>query len=75
VEKQVKSGGLHPRKLDDPNAKKLEREKKLKEQQELALIFKPIQGQKIDQGFFNEKVYDNEIRNLALLIIMNFFRN
>ncbi|XP_011499076.1 PREDICTED: zinc finger CCCH domain-containing protein 15 homolog [Ceratosolen solmsi marchali] len=50
VEKQVKSGGIHPRKLDDPNVKKLEKEKKLKEQQELALIFKPIQHQKIDKG-------------------------
>ncbi|KAJ8688518.1 hypothetical protein QAD02_024313 [Eretmocerus hayati] len=50
VEKQVKSGGVHPRKLDDPNAKKLEKEKKLKEQQELALIFKPVQTQKIEKG-------------------------
>ncbi|KYN20199.1 Zinc finger CCCH domain-containing protein 15 like protein [Trachymyrmex cornetzi] len=50
VEKQVKSGGVNPRKLEDPNAKKLEKEKKLKEQKELALIFKPVQAQKIDKG-------------------------
>ncbi|XP_077264421.1 zinc finger CCCH domain-containing protein 15 homolog [Temnothorax americanus] len=50
VEKQVKSGGVNPRKLDDPNAKKLEKEKKLKEQKELALIFKPVQTQKIEKG-------------------------
>lgn len=49
VEKQVKSGGLHPKKADDP--KKLEKEKKLKEQQELALIFKPVQTQKIEKGY------------------------
>lgn len=50
VEKQVKSGGVNPRKLDDPNVKKLEKEKKLKEQKELAFIFKPVQSQKIDKG-------------------------
>lgn len=50
VEKQVKSGGVNPRKLEDPNVKKLEKEKKLKEQKELALIFKPVQTQKIDKG-------------------------
>ncbi|CAK9806727.1 Zinc finger CCCH domain-containing protein 15 homolog [Anthophora quadrimaculata] len=50
VEKQVKSGGVNPRKLEDPNLKKLEKEKKLKEQKELALIFKPVQTQKIDKG-------------------------
>lgn len=27
VEKQVKSGGVNPRKLEDPNIKKLEKEK------------------------------------------------
>lgn len=50
VEKQVKSGGTHPRKLEDPSVKKNEKEKKLKEQQELALIFRPVQTQKIDKG-------------------------
>ncbi|OAD54048.1 Zinc finger CCCH domain-containing protein 15 like protein [Eufriesea mexicana] len=49
VEKQVKSGGVNPRKLEDPNIKKIEKEKKLKEQKELALIFKPVQSQKIDK--------------------------
>ncbi|XP_034946932.1 zinc finger CCCH domain-containing protein 15 homolog isoform X2 [Chelonus insularis] len=49
VEKQVKPG-VNPRKGEDPNAKKLEKEKKLKEQKELALLFKPVQTQKIDKG-------------------------
>ncbi|KAG8042265.1 hypothetical protein G9C98_004899 [Cotesia typhae] len=44
VEKQVKPGS----KKDDP--KKLDKEKKLKEQQELALLFKPVQTQKVDKG-------------------------
>ncbi|XP_019878983.1 zinc finger CCCH domain-containing protein 15 homolog [Aethina tumida] len=47
VEKQVKSGGHHP--LSE-NQKKLEKEKKLKEQKELASLFKPVQGQKVDKG-------------------------
>lgn len=50
VEKQVKSGGVNPRKVEDPNVKKLEKEKKLKEQKELALIFKPVQTQKVEKG-------------------------
>ena len=50
VEKQVKSGGLNPRKVDDPSTKKLEKEKKLQEQKELALIFKPVQTQKVEKG-------------------------
>ncbi|XP_044751101.1 zinc finger CCCH domain-containing protein 15 homolog [Coccinella septempunctata] len=48
VEKQVKSGGIHPNKELDP--KKLEKEKKLKEQKELALLFKPVQTQKVEKG-------------------------
>lgn len=48
VEKQVKSGGVHN--LLGPNVKKEEKEKKLKEQKELAAIFKPVQTQKIDPG-------------------------
>lgn len=47
VEKQVKTGGLHPVK-DDP--KKAEKEKKLKEQKELAMLFKPVQTQKVEKG-------------------------
>lgn len=50
MEKQVKSGGVHPRKLDDPLSKKLEKEKKLQEQKELSILFKPVQTQKIDKG-------------------------
>ncbi|XP_045766780.1 zinc finger CCCH domain-containing protein 15 homolog [Maniola jurtina] len=45
VEKQVKSGGIHPAKpIDD---KKKEKEQKLKE---LALLFKPVQTQKVEKG-------------------------
>lgn len=47
VEKQVKSGGQHP--LKD-STKKLEKEQKLKEQKELAALFKPVQTQKIEKG-------------------------
>lgn len=48
VEKQVKSGGVHN--LLGPNVKKEEKEKKLKEQKELAAIFRPVQTQKIEPG-------------------------
>lgn len=48
VEKQVKTGGHHP--VKDDNSKKLEKEKKLKEQKELAMLFKPVQTQKIEKG-------------------------
>lgn len=47
VEKQVKSGGVHPLK---EVTKKTEKELKLKEQKELALLFKPVQSQKIEKG-------------------------
>ncbi|CAG9828939.1 unnamed protein product [Diabrotica balteata] len=49
VEKQVKSGGIHPLGAA-VDQKKLEKEKKLKEQKELAALFKPVQMQKIDKG-------------------------
>ncbi|KAL3275468.1 hypothetical protein HHI36_020228 [Cryptolaemus montrouzieri] len=48
VEKQVKSGGVHPNREADP--KKSEKEKKLQEQKELAMLFKPVQSQKIEKG-------------------------
>ncbi|KAK9877986.1 hypothetical protein WA026_020200 [Henosepilachna vigintioctopunctata] len=48
VEKQVKSGGIYPNKEND--AKKLEKEKKLQEQKELAALFKPVQSQKVEKG-------------------------
>lgn len=48
VEKQVKTGGHHP--VKDDGSKKLEKEKKLKEQKELAMLFKPVQTQKIEKG-------------------------
>ncbi|CAG9770498.1 unnamed protein product [Ceutorhynchus assimilis] len=47
VEKQVKSGGLHPLK---EVSKKLDKEAKLKEQKEMNLLFKPVQTQKIEKG-------------------------
>ncbi|CAH2981490.1 unnamed protein product [Chilo suppressalis] len=48
VEKQVKSGGIHPAKpMED---KKKDKEQKLKEQKELALLFKPVQIQKVEKG-------------------------
>lgn len=48
VEKQVKTGGMHP--AIPVDAKKLEKEKKLKDQKELAMLFKPVQTQKIEKG-------------------------
>lgn len=48
VEKQVKSGGLHP--VTNVNAKKEEKEKKLKEAKELAALFRPVQTQKVEKG-------------------------
>ncbi|XP_022113972.2 zinc finger CCCH domain-containing protein 15 homolog [Pieris rapae] len=48
VEKQVKSGGIHPAKpMED---KKKDKEQKLKEQKELAALFKPVQTQKVEKG-------------------------
>ncbi|CRK99884.1 CLUMA_CG013187, isoform A [Clunio marinus] len=47
VEKQVKSGGQHNLLATKPDDKKLEKEKKLKDQKELALLFKPVIVQKI----------------------------
>lgn len=48
VEKQVKSGGLHP--LGPVNTKKEEKEKKLLDAKELAALFKPVQTQKVEKG-------------------------
>ncbi|GBP08752.1 Zinc finger CCCH domain-containing protein 15 homolog [Eumeta japonica] len=48
VEKQVKSGGVHAVKpVED---KKLAKDAKLKEQKEIAMLFKPVQTQKIEKG-------------------------
>ncbi|KAI5637487.1 hypothetical protein NE865_09774 [Phthorimaea operculella] len=48
VEKQVKSGGIHPAKpMDD---KKKQKEEKMKEQKELAMLFKPVATQKVEKG-------------------------
>lgn len=44
----MKSGGIHPAKpMDD---KKKEKELKMKEQKELAMLFKPVQTQKVEKG-------------------------
>ncbi|XP_059057993.1 zinc finger CCCH domain-containing protein 15 homolog [Achroia grisella] len=48
VEKQVKSGGIHPAKpMED---KKKDKEQKMKDQKELAMLFKPVQTQKVEKG-------------------------
>ncbi|TDG39637.1 hypothetical protein AWZ03_013940 [Drosophila navojoa] len=48
VQKQVQAGGHHPR--QDGDKKKEDKEKKLAEQRELAMIFKPVQTQKVEKG-------------------------
>ncbi|XP_022220347.1 zinc finger CCCH domain-containing protein 15 homolog [Drosophila obscura] len=48
VQKQVQAGGHHPRQEGDK--KKDEKEKKLADQREMALIFKPVQTQKVEKG-------------------------
>ncbi|XP_030377237.1 zinc finger CCCH domain-containing protein 15 homolog [Scaptodrosophila lebanonensis] len=48
VQKQVQAGGHHPR--PDADKRKDEKEKKLAEQREMALIFKPVQTQKVEKG-------------------------
>uniref|UniRef100_U5EWW1 Zinc finger CCCH domain-containing protein 15 n=1 Tax=Corethrella appendiculata TaxID=1370023 RepID=U5EWW1_9DIPT len=50
VEKQVKSGGQHPRDLLQQQSKKDEKEKKLKEQKEFNALFRPVITQKIEKG-------------------------
>ncbi|KAK6645552.1 hypothetical protein RUM43_001829 [Polyplax serrata] len=50
VEKQVKTGGVPPRKLHDENQKKLEKEKKEQEKKEMSLLFRPVVTQKIEKG-------------------------
>ncbi|CAG9798763.1 unnamed protein product [Chironomus riparius] len=49
VEKQVKSGN-QPAKKDQPEDRRAEKERKLKEQKELAALFKPVIVQKIEAG-------------------------
>lgn len=49
VQHQVKNGG-NAKKTDDPNLKKLEKEKKLLEQKEMNLLFRPVATQKIEKG-------------------------
>ncbi|XP_037949567.1 zinc finger CCCH domain-containing protein 15 homolog [Teleopsis dalmanni] len=48
VQKQVQSGGHHPR--QDGDKRKEEKDKKLADQKELAMIFKPVQSQKVEKG-------------------------
>lgn len=48
VQKQVQAGGHHPR--QDGDKKKEEKEKKLADQREMAMIFKPVQTQKVEKG-------------------------
>lgn len=44
----MQAGGHHPR--QDVDKRKEEKEKKLADQREMALIFKPVQAQKIEKG-------------------------
>lgn len=47
----MKSGGIHPAKpMED---KKKDKEQKMKDQKELALLFKPVQTQKVEKGKYN----------------------
>lgn len=48
VEKQVKSGGVHP--VKPVEEKKKDKEQKLQQQKELAMLFKPVQVQKVEKG-------------------------
>ncbi|EDW74065.1 uncharacterized protein Dwil_GK21573 [Drosophila willistoni] len=48
VQKQVQAGGHHPR--ADGDKRKDEKEKKLADQREMAMIFKPVQTQKVEKG-------------------------
>ncbi|KAL0270599.1 UNVERIFIED_CONTAM: hypothetical protein PYX00_007954 [Menopon gallinae] len=50
VEKQIKTGGIPPRKLQDENQKKLEKERKEQEKREMSLLFKPVLTQQIEKG-------------------------
>ena len=51
VEKQVKTGGVPPRKLQDENQKKVEKEKRELEKKEMSMLFKPVVTQKIEKGY------------------------
>ena len=51
VEKQVKNSVLLP------NDKKLDKEKKLKDQKELNSIFRPVQSQKIEKGLISKLTF------------------
>lgn len=48
VQHQVKSGGNAKKPTDD--LKKLEKEKKLKDQKEMNLLFRPVATQKVEKG-------------------------
>lgn len=50
VEKQVKTGGVPPRKLQDDNQKKVDKEKREIEKKEMSMLFKPVVTQKIEKG-------------------------
>lgn len=49
VEKQVKTGGVPPRKLAEVGKEK-DKDTKLKEQKEMAMLFRPVQ--KVEKGIF-----------------------
>lgn len=53
----MKTGGHHPLAADGVNKKKLEKEEKLKEQKELAALFKPVQTQKVAKGKWKLQIF------------------
>ena len=62
VQHQVKNGG-NAKKTDDPTLKKLEKEKKLQEQKEMNLLFRPVATQKIEKGI---NIFWFLVRNTAI---------
>lgn len=69
VEKQVKSGGVHPLTTADLAAKKAEKDRKLKEERELGLTPKPVATQKVDKGSYCRYTY---IRRSTILLHFKF---
>jgi hypothetical protein len=67
VQHQVKSGGITKKPED---VKKLEKEKKLKDQKEMNLLFRPVATQKVEKG----KVLVRST-NIYFLLLISFTVN
>lgn len=67
VEKQVKTGGVPPRKVGEEPKK--DKDAKLKEQKEMALLFRPVQ--KVEKGKLNRL----RIIYIHRLPYSNFYNN